>query len=276
MSIKAVEWALKQPVSSTAKLVLVMLADCINNNDEFAWPSQDRIAKVVGRSERQVRTHLKALAEKRLVRIVAGPGAGRGKGRTSDKYFLACDHRTGLARDLTAGSLLPPAKVITGGSQPPPVSVTAGSSASLQAEVSRNAYIEEPEKEPESLSRSSERGVGAKKAKPKKGRREYTSEFNAIWLSWPAHRRANSDKQTAFKRYMTGVEQFGAEPIARAAKHYLSQAGTRKENYRFCCLVEVFMNGKLEAAVEAAAPVAGAVDEYFDHDLKRWVEVRAS
>lgn len=270
MSIKAVEWALKQEgVSSTAKLVLVMLADCINVNDEFAWPSQARIAAVVGRKERQVRNTLKALCDAGLIRVEAGAGAGRGKGREPTRYFIACDHKTGAARPFTAGNQSPAAKSITAGNQVPAVSVTGGNSASLQAAIPGILYNkEEPEAKPEEETRSSERGVGDKPKKPKAGK-TYTPEFNAIWLSWPSHRRANSDKQTAFRRYMSGVDVHGSDAIAAAARHYLAQPTTRKENFRFCCLVEVFMNGKLEAAVEAAQE-AGASERY-DPATKQWV-----
>ena len=109
-----------------------------------------------------------------------------------------------------------------------------------------------------------ERAAKAKKAakaakKPGKAKRApakrvttYPPEFAAIWLSWPKHRRENSDKQTAFKRWQTGCETWGAEAIEAAAKHYLAAPDTRKDGFRYCCLVEVFMNGKLESAVEAA------------------------
>lgn len=174
MTIKAVEWALtREGISSTAKLVLVMLCDCINAADEAAYPSQRRIAEVVGISERQVRTHIKTLVEASLIGVAPSAGAGRGLGRTSARYVIACDHRTGADRDLsprliaqcgslTRGSKLPPVSDNTtgrplppvndiAGSRLPPVSVTGGSFPSLQPEVFGNAYIDEPEKEPERL-----------------------------------------------------------------------------------------------------------------------------
>lgn len=79
----------------------------------------------------------------------------------------------------------------------------------------------------------------------------YTPEFEMIWLAWPKNRRMNSDKRKAFERFQGGVERFGADAIKTAAQRYLSLPDTRKEGWRYCCLVEVFMNGKLEAAVEA-------------------------
>lgn len=160
MTIKAVEWALKREgVSATAKLVLVMLCDCINAKDEFAFPSQKRIAEVVGRQERQIRRHLQSLEQAGLIGVLAGAGAGRGKGRTSDRYRIACDHRTGEDRSLDAktmaqcgsvtGGHLMSAVSVTGGHLMPAVSVTGGHLRPLQADISGAPYIEEPEKEPE-------------------------------------------------------------------------------------------------------------------------------
>jgi len=80
----------------------------------------------------------------------------------------------------------------------------------------------------------------------------YTSDFEMIWLAWPKNRRMRSDKRLAFERYQGGVSQFGAEAVAAAAKLYLSEPDTRKDGWKYCCAVEVFMNGRLDAAVEAA------------------------
>lgn len=108
--------------------------------------------------------------------------------------------------------------------------------------------------------------------KPKAG--DYTPEFTALWLSWPANRRRVSNKQTAFRRFLDGSKRYGHEAIAKAAENYLSQRDTQKENFRYCCLVEVFMNGKLEAAVEDALgslPAQG--QQCWDDRLKDWVNV---
>lgn len=88
-------------------------------------------------------------------------------------------------------------------------------------------------------------------APKRRAKGNYTPEFEAIWKQWPAGRRANSDKGLAFRRYCSGVARFGADKIDAAAKRYLSLPDTRKQDFQYCCLVEVFMNGKLEAAVEA-------------------------
>ena len=109
-----------------------------------------------------------------------------------------------------------------------------------------------PEPSPSTLTTFELKPPPAAKARGAKKAPAYTPEFQMIWMAWPKHRRANSDKRKAFERYQTGVEQFGKDAITAAAKRYLSLPDTRKDQWRYCCLVEVFMNGKLEAAVEAA------------------------
>lgn len=110
----------------------------------------------------------------------------------------------------------------------------------------------------------------AKKPKAKKALKPvaYTPEFQMIWMAWPKHRRANSDKRKAFERYQAGVEQFGAEAVSAAAQRYLSLPETRKDQWRYCCLVEVFMNGKLEAAVEAALEAPAEIETATHEDAE--------
>lgn len=107
---------------------------------------------------------------------------------------------------------------------------------------------------------------------PKKARAKtaYSSDFEAVWKLWPSNRRGNSDKKLAFKRYQQGVIDYGAEKIEAAARRYLSLPDTRKENFQFCCLVEVFMNGKLEAAVEAIedAPSAAFIEPHERNGIR--------
>lgn len=111
----------------------------------------------------------------------------------------------------------------------------------------------------------------SKLAAPKR-RAAYAPAFNEVWLSWPASRRERSDKQTAFRRWQAGVEQFGEEAIARAAERYLSLPDTRKDGYRYCCLVEVFMNGKLEAAVEAVSTALDAEGNAVEFTPEQWAK----
>jgi hypothetical protein len=56
MSAKLVGWALEQEgLDIQEKLLLVVLADHFNDQEGAAWPSQERIAKIMNVSDRQVR-----------------------------------------------------------------------------------------------------------------------------------------------------------------------------------------------------------------------------
>lgn len=89
----------------------------------------------------------------------------------------------------------------------------------------------------------------AKKPAAKAG--AYSPEFQAFWLAWPKARRELSDKRTAFKRWGAALETWDAATIQKAADRYLSLPSVRKESFRYCKLAEVFLNGSLEAAIEA-------------------------
>jgi len=69
VSVHVSSWAWKQPVKNpTAKLVLLKLADAAND-DGICWPFQKTIAEQIGITDRQVRTHLNALAAAGLISI---------------------------------------------------------------------------------------------------------------------------------------------------------------------------------------------------------------
>ena len=109
--------------------------------------------------------------------------------------------------------------------------------------------------------------------KQKKARKRslYTTEFEAFWASWPKTWRERSDKQLAFKRWTVGTESWPVETIMLATKKHVERS--RKDAYRYCGRADVFLNGKLEAAVEAVTgAVAGATSRIWDADLKTWVE----
>jgi len=56
MSAKLVGWALEQEgLEVPEKLLLVVLADHFNDQEGAAWPSQERIARIMNISDRQVR-----------------------------------------------------------------------------------------------------------------------------------------------------------------------------------------------------------------------------
>ena len=103
------------------------------------------------------------------------------------------------------------------------------------------------------------------KAKPKGP--AYTPEFAVFWEAWPPRRRRVSDKPAAFRRWQTACEQWDAKTIMGAAAMYLSQPDVRKEDWRYCRLAEVFLNGGLEASVEAFQAHASATPKIAPDEL---------
>lgn len=95
-----------------------------------------------------------------------------------------------------------------------------------------------------------------RKLSSRAGRRAYPPDFEEFWSIWPANRRKLSDKPRAAARFRDGAARFGAEAIMAAARAYLASADVRKENFRYCRLAEVFLNGGLEAAIESVTSSA--------------------
>jgi DNA-binding transcriptional MocR family regulator len=64
MSIDAITWALTQPIKhSTAKFVLVALANCADGQDLTAWPSTAYLAEATGQDRKTVQANMNRLRE---------------------------------------------------------------------------------------------------------------------------------------------------------------------------------------------------------------------
>ena len=68
MSVEAITWALKQPVSnSSAKFVLVLLANCADGKEFLCFPSAAYIAEATAQDLKTVKLNLKKLKELGLI-----------------------------------------------------------------------------------------------------------------------------------------------------------------------------------------------------------------
>ena len=64
MSVEAITWAFAQPIShSSAKFVLVVLANCADAQHFLAWPSAAYIAQSTGQDRKTVQGNLRRLKE---------------------------------------------------------------------------------------------------------------------------------------------------------------------------------------------------------------------
>ena len=68
MSIKALDWAMDQPIKDPlAKLMLICIANHYNDSKGIAWPSVPHLCHITGASEATVRRKLKKLEELGLI-----------------------------------------------------------------------------------------------------------------------------------------------------------------------------------------------------------------
>lgn len=275
MSVEAIKWAMDAPVpSSTHFAVLVVLAN-FADEEGTCWPSQ---ATISARSKCSPRTVRRTLTELEDGGFISRIEQRRQNGSfTTDRFRL---HVRELPNAVSASpKKQPSAKMTSGqnGHRQPAAKLTSGQidqrpkstppAAKLAGPIEEpSVLLFEPIKEP-----SIEMGVRPlfsdptpeppKMEKPKKPPSDYPPAFESIWKSWPSEIRSKSDKRTAAARYREGLKRFTADQIAAAARKYLAETTLidtpRGQPFKpRTCYVEVFMNGKLEAAVEAAIEAA--------------------
>lgn len=123
-----------------------------------------------------------------------------------------------------------------------------------------NNPILEPIQEP-LIGVSPETPASKGKGKTRK-RTAYSAEFETFWALWPQTWRERSDKQLAFRRWLDDIQQWPIETIMEAARRHIKR--TAKEAHRFCGRADVFLNGKLEAAIEAVTSAPKQSGERWD------------
>lgn len=251
-TIYAAQAVFDKRLTPTDKLVLSALGTYANG-EGWCYPNQTTLAERLGVTRQTISGAIKKLVEAGYVETEVRTAAGRGK--VGYNYRVKLD----IARqDVVAEARTTEPDIGAARHRPPPTSAPADVGAeptplSAQDEFPSNARTYPTERPQLVLTASA-----APPAKKRRAARKYSPEFETFWLQWPAGRRKLSDKQKASDRFEDGVARFGLEPVLAAARNYLAAPNVRKENFRYCRLAEVFLNGGLEAAVEA---VTGAIDE---------------
>jgi hypothetical protein len=242
------------------------------NDEGWCFPNQTTLAERLQITRQTISGAIKKLVAKGYVETEVRTAKGRGK--VGYNYRVMLDLKRAEAEpkaeatgaDIGAGRQRPqpttaPADFgadhdpMSAQASVPYTEVTTPTERPQQSSPVSNETEEDTRRKAYEAAEQAKADAKAKRKPKAKAARKpvaYTAAFEMIWLAWPKHRRANSDKRKAFERYQSGVEQFGADAVSAAATRYLSLPDTRKDQWRYCCLVEVFMNGKLEAAVEAA------------------------
>lgn len=249
------------------------------DNQGWCYPSQKELTEGLNIARSTLGAALKKLVD--LGYVVTAPRTIKGRGKVGNLYLVKMDAAAPVlpmtdAPDIGVESAQKPNKK--------PMSDTSGNGADVRhtgqpmsatpdiVYNDRTTPIERPQ-----LCVGDGKLEALPLPKPKafkKTAAAYPDEFQAVWMKWPSKRRERSDKSKAFERWEKGRQRWGAGLIAVAVDRYLADPDVRKENYRYCCLAEVFMNGKLEAAVEAAhAAATGAVEsrKVWSSEEQAWV-----
>ena len=66
MSLEAITWAFRQPLTPSEKLVLLTLADYADDEDK-CWPKQETLATRTGLTRQTIALKMKALEERKLI-----------------------------------------------------------------------------------------------------------------------------------------------------------------------------------------------------------------
>lgn len=259
-------------LTNADKVVLAALGT-YTNGEGWCWPSQKELTDRLEIARSTVCAAIKKLSAKEFGYLEVQPRTTKGRGKVGNQYRVKLDlPPMSIVSDI---GKKPMSDVADNGSQVTeltPMSCASDNGADVRlaghpmsdgVDIAYNRRTG-PTERTQSISNeiditfpepsAYERAISAKAAPKSKAVKKlvpYTKEFQTIWMAWPKNRRMNSDKRKAFERFLEGVELYGADKITRAAQRYLSLPDTRKDSWKFCCLVEVFMNGKLEAAVEA-------------------------
>lgn len=86
MSVEAISWALKQPIQqSSAKFVLVVIANCADGKDFVAWPSTAYLAEATGQDRKTV---MKNVALLRDLGVITDTGERKGETKQIPVYRL--------------------------------------------------------------------------------------------------------------------------------------------------------------------------------------------
>lgn len=268
-------------LSLSEKVVLAALGS-YTDGDGWCFPGQKELCDRLGIARSTVCAAIKRLSSAEIGYLEVRPRTARGRGKVGNEYRVRTDlppEKIPMSEAPDNGKKPMSAKKDNG---PQVVEVAPMScKPDIGADVRLGgqpmsglldiAYMEvtTPIERPQLN--------GGKKASPKTKKGEYSAEFTAFWLSWPKPIRQNSDKPTAYARWQAARQRWDCETLMRAAKHYLrgtkvhdSEPGPWKPR---TCQAQVFLNGKLEAAVEAALEGAGSSSLEWNEATKQWVSM---
>lgn len=237
----------------------------------WCWPKQQELADRLNLSRTTIISALKALSDRGYVQTRPRTAAGRGK--------VGLEYRVVI--DPEPSRTTPPVDSEPAHEKPMSTQADIGKKADVnpgrqrksrkglrpmltQADIGADVHLgEQPMLTQADIGYIAERPhkndpnniAGARAPKPKPPQGRYPPDFEGLWFLWPGSLRSKSSKAVAAKRYAEARKRWPAETLLAAAEKYLAEtkvddadSGPWKPR---TCYVEVFLNGKLEAAVEA-------------------------
>lgn len=219
-------------MTPSEKLVLAALGT-YTDSDGWCHPSQATLAERLGITRQTVSSSVKKLVLLGYVETQTRTAKGRGK--VGYNYRVRLDLTPEEKADVKPSRL-----------RDEPTSAPADFGADHDP-MSAQPDIPYTEEQPHKNNPKD----SCRKAPAKRLKHVYTEEFETFWKSWPDPVRERSHKPKSAQRWADARSRYDAELIMAAGSRYLSAPRTRKENYEYCCHAEVFLNGKLDAAVEA-------------------------
>lgn len=263
MSWKLTGIASKKRVGSTArKFLLVAMCDKANDDGTGVYASFGTLADMIEGSRPTVKRIVKEFLDEGLIRHVGMRACTNG---ATNEYDICVEALEALPE--------------IGDKKPNPVHGEPGSQRTRSKANPHPVHDDPPTRvtmtpkpilkpipEPFSLGVSEKPPVEAKAKRP---RSTYSVAFEDFWKLWPQTWRERSDKRLAYQRWKADIEQWPIETIMEAARRHIAR--NKRDAYRYCGRADVFLNGKLEAAIEAVTAAPAERQEVWDAESKAWV-----
>lgn len=222
MSIRAIDWAFRLDVRGASKAVLIVLAN-FADEEAACFPSQARVARMAGLSERTVRSALEALIERGLVSRQARYGGAMG--RKTDRYVLSLE--------VTASGDLPADPAAGNSHRRQTMSDLPANPARPTGKSRLPITVREPLEEPSDLKHGAREPEPAGEVAPLGSDvtiPSSTAGFDAAYESWPkkTERKLSAERwPAAVRRHPGGMGGLVAD-VQRFAAAYVAAGVERR------------------------------------------------
>lgn len=240
-----------------------------SDREGWCYPSQKELTEKLGIARSTLCAAIKRLSSSDIGYVDVRPRTSAGRGKVGNEYRVKMDlpNKMPMSDEEDIGEK-PMSSVPDNGPQrssKKPMSETPDNGADVR--LAGQPMSSQPDIAYKALTTPRERpqlDLGETPPAKRKSRKRtaYSAEFETFWALWPQTWRERSDKQLAFRRWLDDIQQWPIETIMEAARRHIKR--TAKEAHRFCGRADVFLNGKLEAAIEAVTSAPKQSGERWD------------